>query len=113
MKFSFKFLEKNKYYFKKFWECNSLFLRQKSDNKQIVNVIPENFRKIVWISIHVLVSKPKIEKKEILILISKHEIKRKKFSFPSRTWDWKKEILVPVSRIEIGFSSHYDTRSNL
>ena len=48
------------------------------------------------------------KKKEILILVSKHEIERKKFSFSSRTWDWKKEILVPVSRIEIGFSSHPD-----
>ena len=34
------------------------------------------------------------------------EIERKKFSLSSRTWDWKKEIPVPVSRIEIGFSSH-------
>ena len=45
-------------------------------------------------------------KKKILVLVSKHEIEKKKFSFSSRTRDQKRAILVPVSRIEKAFSSH-------
>ena len=59
------------------------------------------------------------QREEILDLVSKHEIERKKFSISSRSmrlkgrnsrsrleaWDWKEEILDLVSRVEIGISS--------
>ena len=78
-----------------------------------------------------LISKPEIRwtnsracleardwKKEIPVLVSKHEIERQKISLSSRnmrlkernsrsrleTRDWKTDILDPVSKVEIGLS---------
>ena len=40
-----------------------------------------------------------------------HESERKIFLFSSQSWDQKKEVLVPVSRVELGFLSHTDIGS--
>ena len=64
-------------------------------------------------------------KKEILVLVSKHETERKKISFSSRSMrlkernsrsrleaqDWKTDILDPVSKAEISIS--LDSESDL
>ena len=95
MIFSLKFLEKKTYYFKKIREFKSPFLKKKKHQKQAKIAFSNILAKIVLISFLVLVSKPEIErkkfssqprdwKKEILFLVSKHEIERKKFSFLSR-----------------------------
>ena len=48
-----------------------------------------------------LVSKHEIERKKFsFVLISKHKIERKKFSIQSR----KTEVLDPVSKVKIGVS---------
>ena len=41
--------------------------------------------------------------RKILILVSKHETKRKKFSI-FEAWEWKEEILDLISRVERGLS---------
>ena len=63
-----------------------------SVNKQVINVLPENFRKICLN----LDSRSRLDVRDW----------KNKFSFLSRTRDQKKVILIPVSRIEKGFSSH-------
>ena len=75
-------------------------------NKGAIYVILENSRK----NCLNLESRSRLEawdwKKEILVFVSKPEILKRNYRSRLEARDWKREILVLVSRIEIGFLLH-------